>query len=476
VIYETDELNPTIQLARSSPAGFAHVASRGTWIPYRWLRKLNELLLEVAAGECDRVIVTAPPRHGKSELISKYTPAWWLGTFPDDKVILGSYEASFAASWGGRARDLLEEFGPSIFGIKVSGDSRARDRWTIRGHRGEMHTCGVGGPMTGKGGDLIIIDDPIKNDSEANSETIRESKWQWWQSTARTRLEPGGKIIVLQTRWHEDDLVGRILEAEPDRWRVLNLPAVAEENDALGRAVGEALCPQRFNEKALKELETAVGEYWWNALFQGRPGSVDGNIFKEDWFAHRFRVSGDNYLVDGKLVPIRGCTHFWTIDTASTLKKTSDYTAIGLWAATRKGKLLLLDVVHKRLEEPDIVPLIQAKYEATPKRQRPQVIGIEDLGIFQQAERAERPVLPVEQLEASKDKLSRSLTFAAMAKAGKVYFNEDAHWFDKYKAEHLSFPRGKHDDMVDMSSYAGIKMVDLGAEFGLSIVTSRSAA
>jgi predicted phage terminase large subunit-like protein len=475
-MYEADELDPSIQLARSSPAGFAHVVSRGSWVPYRWLRELNALLMEMAAGECDRAIITAPPRHGKSELISKYTPAWWLGTFPDDKVILGSYEASFAAGWGGKARDLLEEHGLSIFGIQVSHASRARDEWSIKGRRGEMHTCGVGGPMTGKGADILIIDDPFKNDKEANSETIRESKWEWWKSTARTRLEPGGKIIILQTRWHEDDLVGRILESEPGRWKVLNLPAIAEEDDALGREPGEALCPQRFDTPALQELETAVGEYWWNALFQGRPGAKDGNIFKDEWFLNRFRVSGDHYIVGDKKIPIRNCTHFWTVDTASTLKKTSDYTALGMWAATKGSKLLLLDVFHAKLEEPDIVPTIQKKYEATPKRQRPQVIGIEDLGIFQQAERATKPMLVVERLEADKDKLSRSLTFAAMAKAGKVWFNEDARWFDKYKAEHTSFPRGKHDDQVDMSSYAGIKMVDLGAEFGLSIVTSRSAA
>ncbi len=177
-----------------SPAMFATAASQGKWKSARHLAYLDRVLTdaidEAEAGDVYGVIVSMPPQHGKSELCSKYLPAWYLGTFPDRRVILTSYEADFASGWGRKARDLLEQHG-SMFGVKVSKRSKAVNRWDLEGRDGGMTTAGVGGPITGKGAHLLIIDDPIKNDEEARSPMIRQKQWDWWQSTASTRLRPG---------------------------------------------------------------------------------------------------------------------------------------------------------------------------------------------------------------------------------------------------------------------------------------------
>ena len=192
----------------------AYHISKGKWIPARHLLYTSKKLVDVSARRIKGLIVTEPPRHGKSELISKYFPAWYLGLFPDERIILTSYEADFAASWGRKARDIIEEYGEELFGIQVRQDSSAANRWGIQGYEGGMNTAGAGGPITGKGGNLIIIDDPFKNAEEANSKTIRDKVWEWYKSTLYTRLEPNGVLVIIQTRWHEDDLVGRLLNPE----------------------------------------------------------------------------------------------------------------------------------------------------------------------------------------------------------------------------------------------------------------------
>lgn len=229
-------------------------------------------------------MVFCPPRHGKSELCSKYLPAWYLGTYPDRRVMLVSYEATFAASFGRKARDLLEAHG-WWFGVSVSDRSSAADNWEIAKHGGGMVTAGIDGPLTGRGCNLLVIDDPIKNAEQSLSTTIREKHWDWYQSTADTRLEPHGSVLVMMTRWHPDDLAGRILSEQPGEWDVISLPAIAKQDDPLGRQPGEALWPERWPRKDLHKKQQGMDAYWWNALYDQQPSRHGRFEWPDDYFA-----------------------------------------------------------------------------------------------------------------------------------------------------------------------------------------------
>lgn len=196
-----------------SPAELANKISNNRWTKPKHIQYIDNMLVKIANSEIFRLIINMPPRHGKSELISKYFPFWYLGHFPDKRIILTSYEASFAQSWGRKVKELIEEFGEPIFKIKLNPSSRSAKSFDIKEHYGGMACAGAGGAITGKGADLIIIDDPVKNDKQAHSIVYRERIWDWFLATVYTRLEPEGAIIVVMTRWHEDDLCGRIIES-----------------------------------------------------------------------------------------------------------------------------------------------------------------------------------------------------------------------------------------------------------------------
>lgn len=264
--------------------------SQGRWKLARHLDLLDKTLIQaIEAAQSnllDGLVVSMPPQHGKSELCSKFLPAWYLGNYPDRRVILTGYEADFAAQWGRKARDLLEQWGPA-FGVRVSRRSAAVHRWDLEGREGGMSTAGVGGPITGRGAHLLIVDDPIKNDEEARSSTHRQKQWDWWQSTASTRLRPGGLCMVIQTRWHRDDLAGKILrEAKTNgqRWREVRLPALADVNDPLGRAPGEALWPEVYTQEHLLRVKSSRTNYYWRSLYQQDPVAEGSTEWPESYF------------------------------------------------------------------------------------------------------------------------------------------------------------------------------------------------
>ncbi len=249
-------------------------------------RAISESIEMAAAGQRDGLLVSMPPQHGKSELCSKYLPAWYLGTHPDRRVILTSYEADFAASWGRKARDLLEHHG-NLFGVKVSKRSAAVNRWDLEGRDGGMTTAGVGGAITGKGAHLLIVDDPIKNDEEARSPKHRQKQWDWWQSVATTRMRPGGLMVVVQTRWNRDDLTGRIQDqakSNGQRWLTVKLPALAEAGDPMGRAPGEALWPEMYSKELHEKNKATRTSYYWRSMYQQDPVAEGGTEWPEAWF------------------------------------------------------------------------------------------------------------------------------------------------------------------------------------------------
>jgi len=259
-----------------TPGLMARHCSGGRWKMARHLSAIDAMVTDLIRRQTDSILlIEAPPQHGKSEFISRYLPAWYLGRYPDRRVILCSYEANFARSWGRKARDVLTEYGQDLFGVRVSQAQSAAVDWEIEGTGGGMVTAGVGGPITGRGAHLLIIDDYIKNSEQAVSEAIRENQWDWFGSTALTRCEPGSLVIVMATRWHKDDISGRIIRmAEsgdgPPVYR-LRLPAIAGERDQIGRRPGEALWPERWSVEKLESKRSSMERYWWNALFQQDP-------------------------------------------------------------------------------------------------------------------------------------------------------------------------------------------------------------
>jgi len=425
---------------------FARKASMGRWNCPKHLEYLNDRLLDVASGKCKRLMVFLPPRHGKSEFISKYFAAWYLGTFPDRRVILTSYEADFAAQWGRRARELIEEHGKLSFveKIEVMPDSSSASRWDIKGHVGGMVTAGVGGPITGKGADLAIIDDPVKNAEQASSKTYRDKAWEWYQSTLYTRLEPNGSIILIMTRWNQGDLAGRILtdmQQGGELWDVINLPAIAESNDQIGRNEGDPLWPERFGVPELDKIKRTVGSYYWTSLYQQRPTPQEGGMFKRHWFPIIENEPRD--LIK---------TRRW--DLAASQQK-GDYTA-GLLLGKAEGVFVVLDLQHVRESPAGVEALVKqtAKVDGyeIPIRmeQEPGSSGINTIDYYA------RRILEgysFKGIPSTGPKEVRAQPVSAAAEAGNVWLLKGA-WNAAFLDEVTLFPNGDHDDIVDVLSGA----------------------
>lgn len=448
-----------------SPAGLGIYTSQGRWKLARHLALLNRKLLDVVAGRCRHLAVELPVRHGKSEFISTIFPAWILGNFPDWPVMLASYEADFAAHWGGKARDLLEAYGPSLFNVRVRSDKRAANWWAIEGHTGYMVSAGIGGPVSGKGARIAIIDDPIKNEAEAQSKLIRDKHWGWYQSVLYPRLEPDGAVVIGMARWHEDDLLGRAIRegaANGEPWEIIRLPAIAEtgEIDMLGRQPGEALWPERYSAARLEKIRKTVGPSWWSALYQQRPQPAGGAYFTRDWFRYYVEVeTGVFRLHDGEIVKLADLRLFATEDLASSTKTTADYTVITVFGATPVSRrLLVLDQFRERIEAPKKIPTLWTYY----RKWGFSFAGIETVGYqLSEVQRARAEGLPVRELAAKGDKVARALTAAALMQGEAIQFPRSASWLAELESELIAFPTGAHDDQVDTLAYGAIAMTTI---------------
>lgn len=457
------------ELARSAPAGFAYVASVGRWIPAKHLQLISDRLVAIARREIDRLMIFMPPRSGKSQLVSEYTPPWYLGRFPDRRIILASYGAALASTWGRKSRDLLTEFGPEFFNVSVDAASSAADRWDIERRPGGMITAGIGGPITGRGADLLIIDDPIKDAEEAASEVIRAKHVDWYRSVARTRLMPNGAVVLMQTRWHERDLAGYLLADMQDggeEWEVLSLPAIAEEDDALGRDPGAALWPKMFPIDVLEQTKRAVGSYFFTALYQQRPAPPEGFLFKRKNFG-RWRMDTRDvhgilertYVIshgdESRRFDAAPCPIFQTTDAAISEKETADFTVVATWTVTGDGDLILLDVQRRHFEEQMVVQFLAGEND---KWGRPPM-WIERFGAGRNPlARLKRMGYPVMEIPAEAgtqvDKVTRAFGAVALCEQHKLFFPFTAEWLGEYEHELASFPNATHDDQVDVTSYA----------------------
>lgn len=418
------------------PHRFAKRVSGGEWIPWDYLEKISrEIAIAVFNGR-GRLIIEIPPRHGKSSLVSHYTPAWFLNLWPQRSVILTTYEADFAASWGRKVRDLIEAT-PEIR-VRVRQESSAAHRWeTTAG--GGMITAGAGGPIMGRGGNLLIVDDPFKNWQEAQSATIRERIINWFNSTFYTRAEPGATIIVLTTRWHEADLAGYLENTHRDSWQVIKYPALAEANDPLNRPEGEPLCPARFDKKALLDIKEALGSYLWAGLYQQRPAPAEGGIWRAEWWKYYTEPPKFNLLVQS-----------W--DTAFKKGKRSSRSCCETWGRTETG-YYLLHVWKDKVEYPELKQQVIALHD----KWKPAAVLVEDeasgQSLTQDLKKGTRiPAKPVKVHEA--DKVTRARLVSPLAEAGKVYLPERAQWLADFLDEAHSFPNSEYKDQVDAMSQA----------------------
>src|SRR5579863_3617589 len=280
----------------------------------------------VERGEIDRLMIFMPPRHGKTMHVSQALPAWTLGRNPHAQVVLASYGAELAEGNSRKARSYMRS-DRWPFECRVSEESRAQNRWQTDAG-GILIATGCEGGLTGYGADRLIIDDPIRDRADAESESMRDRLWSWYSDVARTRLMPSGRIVLCQTRWHDDDLAGRILDSEDGkRWTVLSLPAIAEEDDALGRGVGEALWPQRFPVDALPSVANGeISASSFASLYQQNPIPVGGATFKLEWTKNRYDAAPGRY----------GAFRVMVIDGAWSAKSSADPSALACWATDER--------------------------------------------------------------------------------------------------------------------------------------------
>lgn len=429
-----------------TPALMAQHLTRGRYQIPRHVGLISLAMRRAASKRDARIILTVPPRHGKSEQASHWFPLWYLAWRPDHRIILCSYAAEFASEWGRKVRNSCGEHGRTV-GLSLSEDSKAADRWnTPQG--GGMVATGVGGQITGRGADLLLIDDPIKDVAEAYSPTQRQKLWDWYTGTAYDRLEPGGSIVLIMQRWHPDDLVGRLLREQQsggERWEVINLPALADANDPLGRKEGEALWPGRYNVARLEQIRRAVGLYVWSSKFQQRPVPREGGMFRREWFM----------VVDSRPLRYDRATRYWDLAATETAPgKDPDWTV-----GTKIGLLGVRGYV-------DDVRRIRGTPESVEKliRQTAMLDGPEiPIRIEQESGASGKividnyarmlPRFDVRGTPSTGDKATRAMPLAAAAERGDVWLVPGP-WVDEWLTELAAFPNGEHDDQVDSASGA----------------------
>jgi len=424
--------------ARESLLAFAGYTNPG-YVPAAHHRMIADKLEAVERGEIKRLMITIPPRHGKSELASRRFPAWLLGRNPKLQVIAASYNSDLAGDFGREVRNIVDspEYS-ALFDVTLAVDSKAANRWhTASG--GMYVAAGVGTAITGRGANILLIDDPFKDRQEADSEINRQRVKDWYTSTAYTRLMPGGAVIVIQTRWHDDDLAGWLTsEAERggDQWDVLCLPAINE--------AGEALWPEWYPIERLREIQAVLPARDWNALYQQNPIPDDGDYFKSAWFSEY------DELPDG--LNLYGASDYAVTDAGG------DFTEHGVFGVDHQGNIYVIDWWSGQTTS-DV--WIESKCDLIIKHEPACWFGeagpirrsVEPFLLRRMRER--NAICRIEWLASIADKEARARGIQGLASMGKVCMPKNAEWKGRVLNQLLRFPAGKHDDIVDVFSMIG---------------------
>jgi len=397
----------------------------------------------ILKGDCKRLIINMPPRHTKSEFASYFLPAWMIGNRPDLKIIQATHTAELAIRFGRKAKTLIdsEEY-QDLFATRLREDSKAAGRWeTNKG--GEYFAVGVQGAVTGRGADLLIIDDP-HSEQDVNSPTAFDNAYEWYTSGPRQRLQPGGAIVCVMTRWSTKDLTAQLVnagakEAKADQWEVIEFPAILPS--------GEPVWPEYWKLEELEKVKASAGVSKWNAQYMQNPTSEEGALIKRDWW----KDWDKDYMP-----PLQHIIQSY--DTAFMKKETADYSAITTWGIFQENEgdaaqIILLDAIKERLEFPDLRRVAKEQYDYW----QPETVLIE-------AKASGLPLtyelrnmgIPVVNFSPSKgnDKHSRVNAVSPMFESGMVWAPLDKEFAQEVVEECAAFPYGDHDDLVDSTTQA----------------------
>jgi predicted phage terminase large subunit-like protein len=433
--------------------------------------RLTQAVHDVEQGQSRYLIISLPPRAGKSYTTSIYFPLWLLSCHPDWPIMLLSHDPSLASGWGRQVRRLVEEEGARL-GLHLSPDAGAAKEWeTTQG--GSLLSRSIRESVTGRGAKVMILDDLVKDFAEAHSPTTRDFTWDWWLANSRTRLHPPSLVVVIGTRWHEDDFIGRLLspeyEGNPDQWEVITIPALAEDpdatdpntkrpfgEDALGRFPGEPLLsplvPHETVQDALlrwEDIRSAVGEYAWAGLFQQRPAPAAGSIFLNDWWQFYDPQSIDEIVFDRKITS-------W--DAAFKSTKDSDWVVGQVWGTVGSRRYLLRQV-RKRMSFTETLAMMDeviATSGAYEHIVEDKANGSAIIDVLRERIPGMIPINPT----TSKEARARAVT--PEVEAGNVYLPASAPWLADFLGEMGQFPHGAHDDQVDCTTQALTRLRSLG--------------
>lgn len=447
-----------IAAARTSLLAFTTYTSPGYktgWFNREVCAKLDRFLDAVARGENPRLMLFAPPRHGKSEIVSRKFPAYALGRHPDFSVIAASYSASLSERLNRDVQRVIdspayERLFPDtrLWGMgprnSLTPSLRTSEIFEVVGREGTYRSAGVGGGITGMGAKILQIDDPIKDAEQAASESYREKVWEWYTSTLYTRQDTNAGILLIMTRWHEDDLAGRLLaaaEADGDKWEVVSFAAIAEHDEEFRKA-GEALHSERYSIERLISMKAAVGSYVWSALYQQRPGPKGGQVFRPE------KIIGIDSLPSGKRKTVRA----WDFAATKANKGSDPDWTVGVrMSRDLDGVIYIEDIVRFR----DTAGEVKKVFVATAARDGGDVRirYPEDPGQAgkSQAEDLARAISGYSfvAVRPTGDKATRATPFASQVEAGNVRILNGGQWNATAIAEMASFPTGQHDDVVD---------------------------
>jgi predicted phage terminase large subunit-like protein len=439
-----------------------------TW-DWPHLLYIDLILDRVTSGELKFVILDVPPRHGKTEKVTVRNPAYRLELDPSLRIILAAYNSKTARKFSRKIRRVAQGR------IALSKERNAAEDWETE-TGGGVRAAGVGEGIAGLPGDLILIDDPIKSHEEADSETYRDKVWEWYLEDLYTRLEPGGAIVITMTRRHEDDLVGRILASEDGpNWTVIKFPALAKEDDVLGRQVGEALCPDRYDEKALAKIRKVLGERRFASLYQQEPSPAKGLIFNSEYF--RFYTTPDRPIIEkGQAVPtlpVVWHSHLQSWDMSFKDKSDADFVAGHKWS--RLGAdCYLTGRKHARMDFP---ATIAAVLDFTRRHPEARLKLVEDKANGPAVISTLRhKISGLVAVEPEGDKVARAWSVTPMLEAGNVWLPHPqiAPWVLGFILECVRFPLGTNDDDVDAMVQA-LRRLDMQINQGLNEASAQDA-